>query len=124
MRGGTVRLTAMLAAAKANPEQRSAERSHATPDNDLTPSLGWSSFALQKEWSRRKDGVAPWWSENSRHTHAGGCTNLGRALSNWSRARSGARAGAACFPRFMSRHRTTPSCTFTDGSGCTGTVTT
>ena len=105
----------MLAAVKANLDQRTAERSYGITGEDLTPSLGWSAFALQKEWVRRKDAVAPWWKENSKHAYQSGCNNLGRALGNWSKARSGARAGTAGFPRFKARHRTTPSCAFSDG---------
>ena len=105
----------MLAAVKANLDQRTAERSYGIAEDDLTASLGWSAFSLQKEWNRRKNTVAPWWGENSKHAYAGGCVNLGRALANWSTSRSGARSDAVGFPRFKSRHRDTPSVAFSDG---------
>ena len=106
----------MLAAVLANLDQRRAELSYGVSEADLTPSLGWSPFSLQKEWNRRKNTAAPWWGENSKHAYQSGCTNLGRALSNWSKSRKGTRAGEPVgFPRFKSRHRTTPSCAFSDG---------
>ena len=106
----------MLAAVKANLDQRTAERSYGIAETDLTPSLGWSRFSLQKEWNRRKAQEAPWWKENGKHSYQSGCTNLGRALANWSTSKKGTRAGAAAgFPRFKSRHRSTPSVAFSDG---------
>ncbi len=105
----------MLAAVKANLDHRAAERTYGITGDDLTPSLGWSLFSLSKEWVRRKDDVAPWWKENSKHAYQSGCTNLGRALTNWSKTRSGSHAGQRGFPRFKSRHRTTASCSFSDG---------
>ena len=106
----------MLAAVKANLDQRTAERSYDIAEDELTPSLGWSAFALQKEWNRRKAQEAPWWKENSKHAYQSGCNNLGRALGNWTQSRKGARAGASAgFPRFKSRHRAAASCAFSDG---------
>lgn len=39
----------MLAAVKANLDQRRAERSYGIADADLTPSLGWSMPALRRD---------------------------------------------------------------------------
>jgi putative transposase len=70
---------------------------------------------LQKEWNRRKDTAAPWWGENSKHSYQTGATHLGHALTNWAKSKNGTRAGQPVgFPRFKSRHRTTPSGTFSD----------
>lgn len=77
--------------------------------------MNWSAFGLQKEWNRCKAVVAPWWAENSKHAYQSGCVNLARALSNWSKARNGTRAGTMGFPGFKSLHRTTPTCSFSDG---------
>ena len=106
----------MLAAIMANLDQRTAERSYDIAEDDLTPPLGWSAFALQKEWNRRKNTLAPWWAENSKHAYQSGCSNLAQALKNWSSSKNGRRAGGSVgFPRFKSRHRTTPSISFSDG---------
>jgi putative transposase len=110
-----VAFNTMLAAVKANLDQRTAERSYGIAEDELTASLNWSAFALQKEWNRRKDTAAPWWGESSKHAYQSGCNNLARALSNWSKAKAGARRDAVGFPRFKSRQRTTPSCAFSDG---------
>jgi len=74
-------------------------------------------YWLRKEWNTRKDEVAPWWKENSKEAYATGCANLAAALANWSASKRGTRKGpVAGFPRFRSRHRSTPSCTFTTGT--------
>jgi putative transposase len=112
-----VAFNVMLAVVKANLDQRGAERSYGLSADELTPSVGWSAYALRKDWNARKDTVAPWWAENSKEAYAAGCANLSRALGNWSSSKSGARDGkAAGFPRFKSKRRTTPSCTFTTGT--------
>jgi putative transposase len=48
----------MLAAVKANLDQRTAERSYGIGEADLTPSLGWSMPSLRREWNRRKHTIA------------------------------------------------------------------
>lgn len=105
----------MLAVVKANLDQRTAERTYGIGNEDLTPSVNWSAFGLQREWNLRKDSVAPWWVENSKHAYQSGCKHLARALSNWSKTKTGAYAGTRGFPRFKSRHSTAPSCSFSDG---------
>jgi putative transposase len=107
----------MLSAVQANLDQRAAERSYGLGGAGLTPALNWSSYALRREWNRRKHGTAPWWHEYSKEAYASGCANLAAALRNWNASRQGQRAGQrAGFPRFRSRHRARLSCTFTTGT--------
>jgi len=107
----------MLAAVKANLDQRAAERSYGLDGDALTPSLNWSAYGLRREWNIRKHTVAPWWRENSKEAYAAGCANLGAALGNWSASKKGSRKGPrAGFPRFKAKHRDTPSVTFTTGA--------
>ena len=69
----------MLAAVKANLEQRAAERSYGIAENDLTPSMNWSFQSLRNDWNRRKHTVAvgadgtPWWPQNSKEVYANAC---------------------------------------------------
>jgi putative transposase len=106
----------MLALVKATMDQRSAERSYGIADEDLTPRLGWSLPALRRTWNRRKNGCAPWWSENSKEAYNTGLDALARALGNWSKSRRGERAGApAGFPRFKTA-RARRSIRFTTGT--------
>jgi len=105
-----------LARVKAVMDQRSAERSYGVADDLLTPALGWSLPALRKAWNAEKGVAAPWWPEVSKEAFNTGLDALARGLKNWSTSRSGKRAGRAVgFPRFKSRHRTTPSVRFTTG---------
>lgn len=53
-----------LARVKANLSQREAERSYGIADADLTPPVGWSLYALRKEWNQVKGRVAPWCGAN------------------------------------------------------------
>ncbi|HEX2402896.1 MAG TPA: helix-turn-helix domain-containing protein, partial [Mycobacterium sp.] len=61
----------MLAAARANLDQRHAEKSYGIADSDLTPCMSWSFQSLRNDWNRRKHTVAvdadgtPWWPQNS-----------------------------------------------------------
>ena len=48
----------MLAAVKANLDQRAAERSYGIAQDDLTPCISWSFQSLRNEWNRRKQTVA------------------------------------------------------------------
>lgn len=112
--------------AKANLDQRAAERSYDIADADLTPSLSWSKVSFINEMNQWKDGRAPdarvevlgdgtvvrglpWRGEVSTDVFETASVNAAQALKNWSDSRKGARAGkAAGFPRFKSRHRTAP----------------
>jgi putative transposase len=107
----------MLAAVRANMDQRAAERSYGLGGAALTPAMNWSAYALLREWNRRKHQVAPWWCEYSKEAYASGCANLAAALGNWKASRRGERAGRrAGFPRFKARHRVALSCRFTTGA--------
>ncbi len=117
-----------LSQVKSNLDQRTAERSYGVPDAGLTPSMSWSAYSLRKHWNTVKDDVAVnpetgqvWWSANSKEAYSSGIANCANALSNWSAARSGKRAGTMRFPRFKSK-RAASSCRFT--TGCIGLVTT
>ncbi|WP_433718842.1 IS607 family element RNA-guided endonuclease TnpB [Actinoplanes sp. CA-051413] len=106
-----------LARLKAVMDQRRAERSYGVPDELLTLSLSWSLPALRKAWNAAKDTVAPWWPEVSKEAFNTGLDALARGLKNWAESRKGTRAGRPVgFPRFKSRHRTTPSVRFTTGA--------
>ncbi|MEU0156717.1 helix-turn-helix domain-containing protein [Micromonospora fulviviridis] len=97
--------------------QRAAERTHAIPAEQLTPSILWSLPALRRAWNAAKDEVAPWWRDYSKEAFNTGLDALARALKNWSQSRSGTRAGRPVgFPRFKSRRRSTPSVRFTTGT--------
>jgi putative transposase len=107
----------MLAAVKANRDQRAAERSYGLGKADLTPALNWSAYELRRQWNLRKQAVAPWWAEYSKEAYASGCANLAAALANWDDSRRGRRAGRSMrFPKFKSRHRAPLSCVFTTGA--------
>jgi hypothetical protein len=47
-----------LARVKANMDQRAAERSYGLTEAELTPSISWTYFSLQKEWNATKNTVA------------------------------------------------------------------
>ena len=114
---------AMLAAVKANLDQRAAEKTYDLAGDELTPCLGWSMRSLRNEWNRIKHAVAvrqdgtPWWAENSKEAYASGCRSLANALENWSQSRTGRRKGPRVgFPRFKSKRRSMKKCTFTTGA--------
>ena len=116
-----------LARVKVNLDQRAAERSYGIAEADLTPSLSWSKVSLINHMNAWKDGRAPdarvevlddgtvvrglpWRSEVSTDVFETASVNAAQALKNWSDSRKGTRAGkSAGFPRFKSRHRTTPA---------------
>jgi putative transposase len=116
-----------LARVKANLDQRSAERSYGIAEADLTPSLSWSKVSFINEMNAWKDGRAAdarvaldddgnevrglaWRNEVSADVFECASVNAAQALANWSKSRSGQRAGKpARFPRFKSRHKTAPA---------------
>lgn len=78
--------------------------------------MSWSAFSLRKHYNQIKEEVAPWWREVSKEAHASGAFQLAAALKNWSDSKRGIRRGPDMgFPKFKSKHRTTPSVTFTTG---------
>jgi putative transposase len=106
-----------LARVKANLSQRAAERSYGIGEADLTPPVGWSLYAMRKDWNQAKAQVAPWWAECSKEAYNTGLDQLARALKNWSDSRNGVRKGRRVgFPRFKSRRKSAPSVRFTTGT--------
>ncbi|MEO6082443.1 MAG: IS607 family element RNA-guided endonuclease TnpB [Umezawaea sp.] len=106
-----------LGQVKANLGQREAERSYGVAEDDLTPVFCWSMYAMRKAWNRVKGEVAPWWAGNSKEAYATGIDNLARGLKNWSDSTKGQRKGPRMgFPRFKTKRRSTPSCSFTTGT--------
>ncbi|MGH3523820.1 MAG: helix-turn-helix domain-containing protein, partial [Mycobacterium sp.] len=113
----------MLAAVKANLDQRAAETTYGLDGDELTSGLGWSMGSLRREWNRRKPSVAvradgtPWWEENSKEAYASGCQALANALENWSQSKTGQRSGPRVgFPRFKSKRDSVKKVTFTTGA--------
>jgi putative transposase len=106
-----------LARVKAVMDQRAAERSYGIADDLLTPALSWSLPALRRAWNQAKAEVAPWWGEVSKEAFNTGLDALARGLTNWADSRAGKHAGRRVgFPRFKSKHRSTPSVRFTTGA--------
>jgi putative transposase len=116
-----------LGRVKANLEQRAAERSYGLAEPDLTPSLSWSKVSFINHINAWKDGRAPdsrvsydadgnavrglpWRREVSTDVFECASVNAAQSQANWSKSRTGIRAGkAAGFPRFKSRHKTAPA---------------
>jgi putative transposase len=116
-----------LGRVKANLGQRAAERSYGVAESDLTPALSWSRLSFINHMNAWKDGRAsdasvsldedgnevrglPWRAEVSTDVFECASVNAAAALGNWSKSRTGARAGkAAGFPRFKGRHKTVPA---------------
>ncbi|MFJ2029760.1 IS607 family element RNA-guided endonuclease TnpB [Streptosporangium sp. NPDC087985] len=105
-----------LGRVKAALEQREAEKTYGVAAERLTE-VPWSLYGLRKVWNAVKGVVAPWWAEHSKEAYNTGLDGVARALKNWSASRTGTRKGPKIgFPRFKSKHRTTPSCRFTAGT--------
>lgn len=78
--------------------------------------MGWSLYALRREWNAQKEVQAPWWRENSKEACSSGLSALALALRNWSESRQGKRAGRRIgFPRFRKRGHPM-RCRFTTGT--------
>jgi putative transposase len=117
----------MLAAVKANLDQRGAERSYGIAEVDLTPCLGWSFQALRNDFNRRKHTVAvgadgtPWWTQNSKEVYANACRALADALSNWDASHRVTRRGRRMgFPRFKTKTGAVKKFSFTTGGSRVG----
>jgi putative transposase len=120
-----------LGRVRANLDQRASERSYGIAEADLTPSLSWSKVSFINEVNAWKDGRGadartsydddgnevrglPWRHEVSADVFECASVNAAQALANWSKSRTGQRAGKASnrrvgFPRFKSRHKTAPA---------------
>ncbi|MEO3870060.1 IS607 family element RNA-guided endonuclease TnpB [Nonomuraea sp. B12E4] len=106
-----------LARIKANLDQRTAERSYGLQEDQLTPPLSWSMYALRKAWNAAKHEVAPWWAEHSKEAYACGLDRLATALKNWRESRTGKRKGRKMgFPTFRAKHTAALSVRFTTGA--------
>jgi putative transposase len=121
--GARFAFNTMLAAVRANLDQRQAERSYGIAEAELTPSMGWSFRSLRTDWNRRKHAVAvgedgtAWWPQNSKEVYANACRALSEALSNWDASRKGARRGPRMgFPRFKTKASAPKKFSFTTGA--------
>lgn len=89
-----------------------------------TTPLGWSLYALRREWNQEKDKVAPWWRENSKEAYNSGLDALARALKNYSDSRQGKRTGPRVgFPASARRADPSASGSPPEPSGWTGRAT-
>lgn len=105
----------MLGLVKATLDQRAAEKTYGVPEDQLTPSLSWSHYALRKMWNTRKDAAAPWWSENSKEAYSNALAGLASGLKNWNASRKGIRKGTpVSFPTFHGK-KSKKSFSFTTG---------
>jgi putative transposase len=76
----------------------------------------WSLAALRREWNAAKDGIAPWWPQNSKEAASSGLADLADGFKAWDSKR-GERAGPRVgFPRFKRRGRARESFRYTTGS--------
>jgi putative transposase len=112
----------MLAAVKANLDQRHAEKSYGITEPHLTPCMGWSFQSLRNEWNRRKHTLAvgadgmPWWPQNSKEVYANACRALAESLANWRGSKNGTRRGPRMgFPRFKTKTGAAKAFSFTTG---------
>ena len=72
-------------------------------------------YSLLRWWNANKDILAvgedgePWWKKNSKESYARALESLAKALSNWSKSKSGVRKGRRVgFPKFKAKDRVTP----------------
>jgi putative transposase len=98
---------------RANLKTRAAERATGVAEEDLTPSLSWSAFSLNKAFNATKEDVAPWWREVSMHAFRSGIADAAAALKNFSDSKKGIRTGRRVgFPTIKTRNRSIPSISF------------
>jgi putative transposase len=75
------------------------------------PYISTSFYSLRKLLNEQKDGIAPWWKENSKEAFATGTATASTALQNWFRARkTGKKVG---FPRYKNRETNSSGIIFT-----------
>ena len=120
--GARFAYNAMLAAVRANLDQRHAEKSYGIADSDLIPCMSWSFQSLRNDWNRRKHSVAvdadgtPWWPQNSKEVYANACRALAEALANWGASKKGTRRGDRMgFPRFKTKNGAPKAFSFSTG---------
>ncbi|CAG4910498.1 hypothetical protein [Acidithrix sp. C25] len=78
----------------------------AKKENSDHKSTPWTLEALPKQWNQGKNGIAPWWGDNSKEAYASGIADLVQALSNWSSSKHGKRKGRKVgFPQFKSKRK-------------------
>ena len=94
--GGTrFAYNALLGLVKANWDENRAKKEVGI-EVTIDDYLATRQFDLQKLWYERRDGLAPWWSENGVSTYNYACLNLSKAFANW-------RSGKCKFPSFKQR---------------------
>lgn len=112
-----------LSRVQANLDQRRAEASYGITKEDQTPALSWSKVSFINEFNAWKNGQLAsspvnedgtiglaWRGEVGGDVFECASVNAAQALANFSNSISGVRKGKkAGFPKFKSRHRTTPS---------------
>jgi putative transposase len=120
--GARLAYNTMLAAVKANLDQRHAERSYGITEPELTRCMGWSFLSLRNDWNRRKHSVAvgddgsAWWPQNSKEVYANACRALADSLANWQASKNGTRRGPPMrFPRFKTKTGAAKAFSFSTG---------
>jgi Helix-turn-helix domain len=104
-----------IAQVKENLAARFAERAAGVAEADLTPSLSWSKYSLEKSFTTVKRTTVPWWQEVSMHAFRSGITQAAAGLANFSASKKGTRKGRSVgFPHFKSRNRSTPTISFVE----------
>jgi putative transposase len=112
-----------LARVRVNLEQRRAEASYGIGREQQTPALSWSKVSFINEFNAWKTGRAPdspvgadgsrglaWRGEVSQDVFECASVNAAQALANFSNSVTGVHRGKkAGFPRFKSRHKSTPA---------------
>ena len=77
----------------------------------------WTLPTLRRAWNRAKDGVAPWWAENSKEAYSSGLDALASGLRNWADSKQGRRAGVRVgFPRRKRKGHGRSACRFSTGA--------
>lgn len=105
-----------LAEVTANLAMRATDRAAGVAEGELTPSLSWSAYTLNKRWNSVKETVAPWWREVSMHAFRSGINASAAALKNWSESKNGTRKGRrrVGFPKFKRKATARRSVSFVE----------
>ena len=89
----------------------------AKKENSDHKSTPWTLESLRKQWNQEKNGIAPWWGDNSKEAYSSGIADLVQALSNWSKSKGGKRKGKRVgFPKFKSKRNNQNRVRFTTGT--------